>query len=305
MKRLFHYFELSLAEQRGFIALSFLILVSLSIPYLYDAVRKDEVLTHGITVFDESEKSEVLSLTNPSNKKREEKPKKINMVTFDPNGLSADQWLDLGLSAKQIQVIHNYEAKGGRFRKKEDLARIYSISEEDYKRLAPYVQIMVTKEDRSSTATSLGTKWNTYENKLNEVKVRKTITVNIATADSAEWVALSGIGPVLANRIIKYRDALGGFNAVSQIAEVYGLPAETYTSIVEKLYLEDLTVKKMKINEVNIEELSKHPYISRKQAQWIVNYRGQHGIYKDLESLNGITLLNQDFLRKIEPYLEF
>ena len=45
--------------------------------------------------------------------------KELNPVffTFDPNGLSENDWKRLGLSAKQSKVIKNYEAKGGRFKK--------------------------------------------------------------------------------------------------------------------------------------------------------------------------------------------
>lgn len=299
MKRLFRYFELSLAEQRGFIALSILVLCSLSVPYIYDAVRKQEVLLHELTVFEELGSEDDVTYNPVNGARKAFKPRqKINMSVFDPNGLSAAQWRNFGLSEKQVQVIKNYEHKGGRFRKKEDLARIYSISTEDYKRLAPYIKIEANPSDPTINRP-------TYERKAYEPKEKKVISVNISTADSAEWVALSGIGPVLANRIIKYREALGGFNAIGQIAEVYGLPPDTYTSIEDKLHLSTSTVKKININKADIHALAKHPYISRKQAQWIVNYREQHGFYTDLKSLEGITLLEQGFLRKIEPYLAF
>ena len=63
------------------------------------------------------------------------------LFKFDPNNLPAEKWQQLGLSEKQVATIKNYEAKGGRFYKKEDVAKIYAITADDYKRLASYIDI--------------------------------------------------------------------------------------------------------------------------------------------------------------------
>ncbi len=47
----------------------------------------------------------------------------------------------LGLTDKQISTIKNYEAAGGKFKRKEDLKKIYSISDIEYKILEPYINI--------------------------------------------------------------------------------------------------------------------------------------------------------------------
>ncbi|SKB97455.1 DNA uptake protein ComE [Sphingobacterium nematocida] len=306
MKGLFRYFELSLAEQRGFIALIIIVLCSLSVPYLYDAIRKEELLEHEVIIFKESDQDDKRHHRLSNGKNRDVYPKEIDMAEFDPNGLSVQQWNTLGLSVKQAQVIKNFEAKGGRFRKKEDLARIYSISDADYRRLSPYIRInSIEGREESRYVQEQNVGFSKNEKSVHLTKEIKESSIDIEKADSAEWVVLKGIGPVLANRIIKYRNALGGFTDIDQIAEVYGLPPETYALIKDKLYLQEGTVKKINVNKANAAELSRHPYISRKQAQWITNYREQHGFYKNLKSLETIELLNQEFLRKIGPYLEF
>ncbi|WP_164112470.1 MULTISPECIES: helix-hairpin-helix domain-containing protein [Sphingobacterium] len=304
MKRLFSYFELSLAEQRGFITLSLIVLFLLSIPYLYDAIRKDESLEHEVILFNDLKSDSVYFNRLTGSRPRFLQSKEVDLDEFDPNGLSIERWTNLGLSVKQAQVIKNFESKGGRFRKKEDLSRIYAISEEDYKRLLPYIKIN-SIADIGHTSYEQGTDFKKKDNVVYPTKERKEVLVDIGNADSTAWVLLKGIGPVLAKRIIKYREALGGFHDVNQIAEVYGLPSETFALIKDKLYLPEEPVKKIKINKTSLNELAKHPYISWKQAQWIINYREQHGFYEDLKSLESIRLLNQDFFRKIEPYLEF
>jgi DNA uptake protein ComE-like DNA-binding protein len=183
---------------------------------------------------------------------------------------------------------------------------MYTISKSQYERLAPYIQIDKSRLiDKSKLMFSQDAKVEKAENGT-KATGKKMSLIDIATADSADWVALRGIGPVFAKRILNYRNALGGFSTVKQVAEVYGLPPETYDAIEGQLYLSPaIAVRKIGINSCTIDELAKHPYISKKQAQWIVNYRTQHGVYKNLESLTGIELLDRDFLRKIEPYLEF
>jgi competence ComEA-like helix-hairpin-helix protein len=67
-------------------------------------------------------------------------------------------------------------------------------------------------------------KWVDYKSGGKESGVRrKQQAIDINTADSAAWVALNGIGPGFAKRIMTYREKLGGFYQVDQLKEVYGL----------------------------------------------------------------------------------
>ncbi|MBL1409112.1 ComEA family DNA-binding protein [Sphingobacterium faecale] len=307
MKKFFRYFELSLAEQRGFIALSGLVLCLLAVPTINKIVRQEEDLSYALVLLDRRGTDEKKFVNKEEDVTKGVIEKVMPIADFDPNGLSIEKWQKLGLSQNQAQVIKNYEAKGGRFFSKEDLARVYSISRSEYERLAPHVKIDQSKltEARKGNFLAASDNRRKVEKSIPSVD-RKKQMLDVMQADSADWVTLKGIGPVFAKRIINYKNALGGFNSVDQISEVYGLPPETYARIKDQLYLSsDSKIKTIDINTCSIDELSKHPYISKKQAQWIVNYRTQHGVYTDLSSLEGIALLDQDFLRKIEPYLKF
>lgn len=111
---------------------------------------------------------------------------------------------------------------------------------------------------------------------------------------------------MLARRIINYKEALGGFVDMDQVKEVYGLPLATFDHIIVNLSIDKSNlVRKLNINLLDVDALAKHPYINKKQAHTIVNYRAQHGDFKKVESLSEIQSLNSDFLRKIEPYLEY
>jgi competence protein ComEA len=55
--------------------------------------------------------------------------------------------------------------------------------------------------------------------------------VNLNLADAATLDTLPGIGPTLAQRIIDYRTANGGFRSISDLGKVAGIGA----SLMEKL----------------------------------------------------------------------
>ncbi|TCK85740.1 helix-hairpin-helix domain-containing protein [Albibacterium bauzanense] len=222
----------------------------------------------------------------------------LEYFTFNPNKLTAEEAKRLGLSDYQIRMIHNYVAKGGRFYTKSDFAKIYAISEQDFQRLSPYINLEAAISVKESVpkpiiSESLFTKPNLQ------------LLIELNSTDSLELQELRGIGPVFASRIIRFRDLIGGFYASSQLLEVYGMDEERYSNLQANIYTDSTKVKKININAVSYQELSRHPYISPKQANVIVQYRNQHGNYLEHTDLLNIEILNEEFLRKIAPYLSF
>ena len=228
------------------------------------------------------------------------------LFRFDPNTLAEKDWIRLGVSTRTVQTIQHYLAKGGKFRKKEDLQRIYGLPLEEYKRLEPYIQIKKTDHQsflsdtllrhRTFFSDSGSRRWNNRT-----VKVK---TIDINEADSATWESLNGIGPVLAGRIIRFRDKLGGFYAISQIRETYGLPDSTFVKIQGSLQLNKVSLKNLDINQLDEKSLASHPYIRYKLARLIVLYRNNNGPFKQAKELLGIPLVDDSIYRKLEPYIK-
>lgn len=299
MKRFFRFFQFNRLEQYGFTTLSALLILIWLVPDAIKLLRKEPPINHTIVYFEDTKDSRERKVKTD---KKGYLTKNITYFPFDPNGLSAESWQKLGFSPKQIQVIKNYEAKGGRFFKKEDVAKIFVISTADYARIAPYIQIKLTKPqfipakgDLEKNASLVKRPWS-----------KSVAKVNINLADTTDWKSLKGIGSVFARRIVKYKEALGGFVHIAQVAEVYGIPPETMDSIRPFLVLDPTPlVTKLNVNRLTAEELARHPYIGKKQAQTLINYRQQHGNFKNLESLQSIQSLDSIFFRKIEKYLEY
>ncbi len=127
------------------------------------------------------------------------------------------------------------------------------------------------------------------------------IAINKATPETLQQ--LKGIGPAYSQRIIKFRDALGGFATVDQVGEVFGLPDSTFQSIKPQLLISSQLLKKININTATVDELKLHPYLKWKQANAIVTYREQHGLYNTPNDINKILSLPKDLTDKLIPYL--
>ena len=220
---------------------------------------------------------------------------------FDPNTLSKDGWQQLGVRDKTIQTIQNYLNKGGRFKKAEDLQRVYGLHNNEYERLAPYVKIETGPDENRNT--SFVENKNQVENKLDFKKPLRYSSIDINKADTSAFINLPGIGSKLATRIVNFRDKLGGFYAVDQVKETFGLPDSTFQKIKEYLKLETATVRKININTATVDELKIHPYIKWNIANPIVAYRNQHGSFSNIEDLKKIMTITDDVFKKIEPYL--
>jgi competence protein ComEA len=217
---------------------------------------------------------------------------------FDPNTLSADGWRKLRIREKTINVIHNYLSKGGHFKKPDDLKKIYGIQPADFARLQPYIQIL------TKSAISLTDKPNAeFSKRSSQVGNRTYDLVAINTADTTALIALPGIGSKLAARIINFRDKLGGFYSINQVGETYGLADSTFQKIKPWLKLENVSLKKIKINAATKDEMKSHPYLKWTLANAIVEYRNQHGRFSSIEDLKNVGAITEEILAKIKPYI--
>lgn len=224
-------------------------------------------------------------------------PLKYELFSFDPNTLSADGWRKLGIRDKTIRTIQNYLNKGGRFRKPDDVKKIYGLAPGEYDRIAPYINVK---------GNSLPDRISSFQ--ADENKTMRTITprysaIDINTADTNAFISLPGIGSKLSARIVNFREKLGGFYSVDQLAETYGLPDSTFQKIRQYLKLENATIKKININTATVDELKAHPYIKYSLANPIVAYRNEHGLFSKLEDLKKVMMVTEEIYNKIALYL--
>ena len=225
---------------------------------------------------------------------------KGELFYFDPNTLSKEGWQKLGLRDKTIGTIQNYISKGGKFRKPEDLQRIYGLFPNEFERIAPYIKIESASEINISKDF---TDNNDKENQPAKTYPSRYSIIDINTADTTAFISLPGIGSKLAFRVVTFRDKLGGFYSINQVGETFGLPDSTFQKIKQFLKLENGTVKKININTATVDQLKAHPYIRYILANPIIAYRNEHGIFSKIEDLKKLMSVTDEIYNKIAPYV--
>lgn len=125
-------------------------------------------------------------------------------------------------------------------------------------------------------------------------------------ADTAQLKMIYGIGSVLSNRIVKYRNWLGGYISTQQLHEVYGLKEEVLDTLVKYSFIsQDFEPERININSTPAYLLDDHPYMEKAIAKNIENYIRQHGALTGSSQLYEIELLDSATINKIIPYLKF
>jgi competence ComEA-like helix-hairpin-helix protein len=225
-----------------------------------------------------------------------EQPTKGQLFYFNPNTLDEAGWQRLGLKDKTITTIKNYLSKGGKFYQPEDIKKIWGLNEKLAAALIPYVKIEATikKYDVANNDTKPAYDKPAY----------KPSIVDINAADTSAFIALPGIGSKLAQRIIGFRDKLGGFYKTEQVAETFGLQDSAFQKIKARLVLNNTAVKQLNINTASLDELKAHPYLRYAIANAIVQYRSQHGNFSSIHDLKNIILITEDIFSKAAPYLK-
>ena len=185
--------------------------------------------------------------------------------------------------------------KGGYFKTKEDLRKVYGLSDIDYLRINAFVQITENQAIAKNAVPNVSNN-NTSKQEISPIDLNQANIENL--------LQLRGIGRTFATRIIEHRERLGGFSSLNQLKEVYGLPDSTLHSIIPSLRLTASPYRKILVNKSTIEELI-HPYLSRKQAEVIVRYRVNHGSFKNMEDLKKTGILTDIMVEKLQAYINF
>lgn len=226
------------------------------------------------------------------------KPKEAVLFYFNPNTIAVEDWIKLGVKEKTANTIQKLLTKGFQFRKPDDIKKIFGISPQKAQQLIPFIQI----KQNEITETKKDFEKKTF---VKEAISKPSISIDINNSDTADWIQLKGIGSKLSFRIVNFREKLGGFISVNQVAETYGLPDSTFQKIKPQLIFNTTNIRKININQATVDELRNHPYIKWNIANAIIQFKNQHGNYSSVNDLKKIAVINDSIFQKISPYLSF
>lgn len=216
---------------------------------------------------------------------------KNHFFAFDPNTITEEDAIELGFSKKTAATLVKFRIKGGKFKVKEDLKKLYGVKASFYESLKEYIVIEKSEEAKITIKE---------ENKKSAVNL-----IDLNSTDSIELVKLPKIGPFTAKKIIKFRNALGGFINLEQLNEIYGIKDSVLLILKSKTFVENKNIKPILINKATYEELKRHPYINHIIASTIIAYREKHGNYKEINDLKNVGTLDDKKIEQLKSYLNF
>lgn len=277
-----NYFSFTRSQQIGVMIWAVIIVGLIVTPKLFKDSRFDEkfqVNKNDVEYVQLNAESH-FNYSHNSDKQTSDK-RNYSLFDFDPNLLDLSGWESLGFSKKQADAIVNYRTKYGPFKRKDELKKIFVISEEKYLELEPYIKIEAS----------------------GEVHVASQL-ISLNEASSLDLEMLPGIGPKFAERIIKFRNSLGGFTSMTQLHEVYNMTEEVYQILVDHTQIVPGKVTQIKINSASKDEIDKHPYIDFDVTAAIIKERELRKI-ENLDFLITKNLITKEEKEKIEPYISF
>ena len=296
-------FGASSKEITGFSALIIVFVISLTIPGIVNKLTAEDdshlledkrMLDSLVVLLEEGQASHLVTSKAT-----------VNVHYFNPNVADYAELQSLGFSEKISQRIINYRNKGGSFKIKGDLYKIYAIDSSLIKELYNFIDLP-EKEPR------IALKKKAENPTISKPKLATTIdpvelpNFDINLADTAILKTINGIGSVLSKRIIDFREHLGGFIDENQLYEVYNLDSAVVLRLALKMYIDaNFMPVKLFINQINEEDLAGHPYLSWQQARLIIAYRNQHGDYNSWQELLKVYAIDEKDVNRIVSYLDW
>lgn len=295
MSRLF----LSRSEKRGLLLLLFLLLCVCG-GMLYVGMSERVGTSVQLSPEDVAELEAFATLTKERKKRQEEVRMPVQTFPFNPNTADSMTLLRVGLKPWQVKNLMAYRRAGGRWKDADDFKRLYGLSDEEFQRLRPYVQIPPAVKEVYFTEHDRARQDSLHH--LRPEKFTQLTVLDLNTVDTLTLRKIPGIGMGYSRSIVSYRERLGGFVSVAQLKDIEGLPAriEEWFSIEEQV-----AVRTISINKSDFKTLVRHPYLSYEQVKVITTHIRKYGplrSWKDLQLYPEFT--PKDFER-LTPYFVF
>ena len=291
-KRFSTYFNFSKSQRSGLLVLLVLIVVLQTIYFFAD---------FSLPIKENPEKEKWLAVqTEIDSLKSTMSIKGSKLCPFNPNFISDYKGYKLGMSVQEIDRLLVFRKQNKFVNSAAEFQKVTQISDSLLGVIAPYFKFPDWVKQK--------TKWKTFPNSNYPTfaKKEKLIVIDINIATSEELVKVYGVGEVIAQRILSYKESLGGFVAMEQLNEVWGLSPEVLVNLNKQFKVKSMTgIKKVDVNNASIKELAQFPYFKYTVAKQIVIYRSMNGTINSVDDLIKIKNFPVDKAKIIGLYLDF
>ncbi|MCK9312295.1 MAG: helix-hairpin-helix domain-containing protein [Bacteroidales bacterium] len=250
------------------------------------------------------------------------------LTNFDPNTADSADFVSFGLRPHIAKNILKYRSKGGVFRKAEDFARVYGLSSEQFERMKPFIKIHSEKTNYSSSSVFSGlederTPFSALDSEtisdttvsegseliLPQNGASKNLSsftsMEVNRVDTVILQQLKGVGGITANRIVQYRNRLGGFYSISQLKEINGIYPDALSRLQILMKVDTTQIVRINANKASLEKLKSHPYLSFYQAKVIVELRKARSGIKNIGELAEFKEFSKADIERLKWYLAF
>jgi DNA uptake protein ComE-like DNA-binding protein len=223
---------------------------------------------------------------------------------IDLNTATEQDLLNLGFSVSLAERFLRYRSAGGAFFTPDDVKRVYGIDDELWHHLAPHIYF---PKPSYETLQKVSEEYvaDEYQQTNEQFVADEPDMVALNDADTFELMQLPGIGRVFAERILSYRDLLGGYSSALQLMEVYGMTEERFSQCSTFISVETQNLRKLSLNTADFTTLLRHPYLSRKQVQTLMAFRQYTDSSITYQGLMEHHVLDSANLKRLLPYLSF
>ncbi|WP_421754558.1 ComEA family DNA-binding protein [Croceimicrobium sp.] len=208
----------------------------------------------------------------------------LSLYPFNPNQIRAEEMEAMGLPSSAIRGILSFREKYRPFKSPDDIFSVYAIDSALAQKLHPYIIVM--KEGGDSL-----------------VQESVAIAVEINQADSLQLLALPGLGPYRTQRILAWRQRLGGFHNLRQLMDHHLIDSISLGQL-ELYLLFNVPPKQLSLNYDSMDNLQAHPYINYYLARSIIDFREQVRAFKSVDELRNFELVDAVLFSKLAPYLK-
>ncbi|MEX0996092.1 MAG: helix-hairpin-helix domain-containing protein [Flavobacteriaceae bacterium] len=287
MNRLKSHFRFS-KNQRNGILLLIATIVILQIIYFKVDFSKDPVL--------DVNSAEIIALQNEidSLKQIASNSKQTESRKFNPNFITDYSGYTLGMSPEEIDRLHQFREKDQWINSIADFKRVTQVSDSLLDKISPRFRF-------PDWVTNPRPRTNNWNSGTEKSFAQKT-DLNKATAEQLQEI--NGVGEVLSNRIINFRNRLKGFQIDEQLHDVYGLEYGVVKRILAEFTVKEKPeVVKININTASASDMATLPFISFNMAKEIVDYRLLREGIKEIEELKNIEGFPEQKIERFALYL--
>jgi len=203
---------------------------------------------------------------------------------FMPDTMSVDRWKEWGLSEAQAYSVVSYLGKIDAPLVWADLEKIYVLDEAFKARIKPWVRFDAPHNGHDPSHSE-------------KLEVNSMSTEELARV--SKWPRWK------VDRLIAFRDRLGGFHSLAQIYGAYGLDSVELHSLESHLSIQAVKLSKCFVNKEPADSLLLHPYINFTQAYELTRFRENVRPLRNLDEVRRLRVFSLKELELLGPYLSF